>query len=160
MARELLNSILDYVYGEAQGAATATERDGYTLALALIGAVRRSSPNPFLEACYYAFGCTLERHLTRREERRRFYHEEFLRAIPDYDPTEARRVSDSQPRRTSRLDLETGSRFDAILVSEPRGNEPGSDQLDGTKRETAHDCDDLEGGEGSRCKASRASGSR
>jgi hypothetical protein len=66
--RRLLNSILSYVYDEAQQAATAFERDGYTLALAVIGAVRSDSKNPFTEACYLAFGSSWERYIERRNE--------------------------------------------------------------------------------------------
>lgn len=87
--KRLLDSISNYLYSRAQKVHTAEERDAFTLALAIIGAVRHDSPNPFEEACYRAFGSTLKVYLKRRAERQWIQHQEYVACIPDYDPQEA-----------------------------------------------------------------------
>ena len=76
-SKQLLDSILNYVYGEAQSAADTFERDAYSLALAVIGAARRESKNPFTEACFSVFGCRIEKHIERRNEWRNLVYGEF-----------------------------------------------------------------------------------
>jgi hypothetical protein len=82
---QILASVTDYLYREAQECRTTEERDAFSLALAICGAVRRGDTNPLISAGYSAFGSTLERHLKRRSHRQWLQHQELLRCIPDYD---------------------------------------------------------------------------
>jgi hypothetical protein len=88
--KRLLDSITDYLYSRAQKVRSAEERDSFTLALALMGAVRRLDPDPFQSACYSAFGSSLEVYLKRRAKAQWAQHQELVACIPDYDPQEAR----------------------------------------------------------------------
>jgi hypothetical protein len=91
--KRLLDSIVMYLYSRGQKARTAEERDGFTLALALMSAVRRGDSNPLASASFHAFGSTFERYLERRAEQQWRYHSEYVKLIPDYDPQEARRAN-------------------------------------------------------------------
>lgn len=84
--RAILNSALDYLYIEAQAARNAFERDAFSLALALIGAVKRGEHRPVDAASYQAFGGSLEKYRQRRAESEWRKHQDYLRSIPDYDP--------------------------------------------------------------------------
>lgn len=89
---KILNAVSDYLYGEAQGATTRDQRDEWSLTLALLGAVRRGSTVPFQEACFVAFGGTLERYQEYRNKEKWLAKREWFAALPDYDPVEAERV--------------------------------------------------------------------
>ena len=92
MRKRLLDSVVDYLYRRSQHAVNAEERDAYTYALAILGAVRRCDPDPLTSAAYEAFGSTFKLYLKRRAERQWRQHQEYVRCIPDYDPEEARRA--------------------------------------------------------------------
>lgn len=97
MRKKLLDRISEYLYRQGQRLArTAEEQDGYTLALAIIGAVRHDEPRPFEAACYRAFGSSLERYRQRRAERQWIQHQEFVKLIPDYDPEADKRLDPIQ----------------------------------------------------------------
>jgi hypothetical protein len=82
----VLNSVTDYLYREAQECRTSEERDSFSLALAICGAVRRGEPNPVSSAAYTAFGSTLDKYVKRRAHKTWLQHQELLRCVPDYDP--------------------------------------------------------------------------
>jgi hypothetical protein len=84
--KRLLDRISEYLYSRAQKVETAEQRDAFTLALAIIGAVRHDEPQPFEAACYRAFGSTLKVYLKRRAERQWRQHQEYVQCIPDFDP--------------------------------------------------------------------------
>ena len=88
--KRLLDSISDYLYSRAQKVHTAEERDAFTLALAIMHAVRHDEPHPFETACYRAFGSSLKVYLKRRAQEQWVRHQELVACIPDYDPQEAR----------------------------------------------------------------------
>ena len=90
--KRLLDSISDYLYYRAQKAETAEDRDAFTLALAIIGAVRREDSHPFESACYEAFGSTLEKYRQRRAEWQWARHAELMACVPDFDPAEGKNV--------------------------------------------------------------------
>ena len=75
--KKLLDNASDYLYGEAQGSGNAFARDGFTLGLRLLAAVRRGEPDPFLYASYAAFGSSFPKYIQRRSEREDFFHAEF-----------------------------------------------------------------------------------
>jgi hypothetical protein len=69
VAHEKLGRVVDYLYSVGQRLAkTAEERDAFTLALALLGAVRRGEPEPLMAASYAAFGSSLPVYYARRAE--------------------------------------------------------------------------------------------
>jgi hypothetical protein len=53
---KLLNSVVDYLYDRAQKCRTIDEADPLKLALAICGAVRKGSSQPFTDASYQVFG--------------------------------------------------------------------------------------------------------
>lgn len=69
MGKRLLADVVDYLYGEAGFAQTVTERDAFSLALAICGAVRREEINPLNAAAYRCFGSPLPVYLERRAQR-------------------------------------------------------------------------------------------
>lgn len=93
---------MDYLYSRAQKCATAEERDGFTLALALLGAVRRSEPDPFTAASYDAFGSSLPVYRKRRAEQQWRQHAELVQTIEvGRREADARRVHTMQPATRS-----------------------------------------------------------
>jgi hypothetical protein len=90
--KRLLDSISDYLYSRSQKVQTAEERDGFTLALAIMDAVRHDQPEPFESACYRAFGSSLTVYLKRRADRQWHQHQELVECIPDYDPQADKRL--------------------------------------------------------------------
>jgi hypothetical protein len=80
--KKLLDNASDYLYGEAQGSGNAFERDGFTLALRLLAAVRRGEPDPFLYASYAAFGSSFPIYVQRRADRQWLAHQELIRSLP------------------------------------------------------------------------------
>jgi hypothetical protein len=83
----ILNSVLLYISDQAQHC-ELTDRDAYTLALAIIRMARRGSMNPFQQGCFAAFGGSWESYAKRRAEFKKLENDEFLRALPDYLPSE------------------------------------------------------------------------
>ena len=82
VGKRLLDNASDYLYGEAQGSGNAFERDGFTLALRLLAAVRRGEPDPFLYASYAAFGSSFPIYVQRRADRQWLAHQELIRSLP------------------------------------------------------------------------------
>jgi hypothetical protein len=82
LGKKLLDSVSDYLYGEAQGARNAFERDSYTLALRLLVAVRRGDPSPLVSASYAAFGSSFPIYVQRRADRQWLAHQELIRSLP------------------------------------------------------------------------------
>lgn len=81
--KRLLDSIVTYVYRRGQHARTAEERDAFSLALALLGAVRRLEPRPFEAACYQVFGSSLEKYRQRRAEQQWRQHQELMACLTE-----------------------------------------------------------------------------
>lgn len=81
--KRLLDSISDYLYSRAQKVATAEERDAFTLALAIMEAVRHDVERPFEAACYRAFGSTLKVYLKRRAQWQWARHQELAEVSYD-----------------------------------------------------------------------------
>ena len=77
VGKRLLAGVTDYLYAEGQQARDAVERDAYSLALAICGAVRRGALYPYKEACYMTFGCSMEKHITRRNQWRDLVYAEL-----------------------------------------------------------------------------------
>lgn len=91
--KRLLDSVTDYLYSRAQKVHTAEERDAFTLALAIMEAVRHDAPQPFEAACYRAFGSSLKVYLKRRAEKQWLQHQGLVSCIPDYDPKADKRLN-------------------------------------------------------------------
>jgi hypothetical protein len=126
--------VLDYVYGEAQSSADAFERDGYSLALAIIGAARRSSPIPFSEAVFSVFGCSLERHRERRAARKEFFDAEFRTVASAAAAT----ALASHATRPSSLGVPPVPEYDSGISREEIGNVTAGGELDGARREATN----------------------
>lgn len=82
MAKKLLDSVSDYLYGEAREPGNAFERDSYTLALGLLAAVRQGDPSPLVSASYAAFGSSFPIYVQRRADRQWLAHQELIRSLP------------------------------------------------------------------------------
>jgi hypothetical protein len=129
--KRLLDRISEYLYSRAQKVETAEQRDAFTLALAILWAVRHDEPQPFEAACYRAFGSTLTVYLKRRAERQWRQHQEYVKCIPDFDPQEARdaqvvppveiRGSETRPGRVYEMPQPAQSAVQKSLRSVPPG---------------------------------------
>ena len=114
--KRLLDSIVGYLYRRSQRAANAEERDSFTLALAIMSAVRRLEPKPFESACYQAFGSSLKVYLKRRAECQWHQHQELVRCIPDYDSQADKRLNPAQAENR----LEETAHADVVEAGEIR----------------------------------------
>src|ERR1039458_7182922 len=123
-ASVVLRDALDYLYGCAQSAETSAERDGFSLALALLGAARRGSSHPFTEAVFQCFGCSLEKHIWRRDERREFFAAE-MRAVASNAAAAALAAHVSQPAWSNDQSDPASPRHDADgTIREDRPQQP------------------------------------
>ena len=93
---------MTYLHSFREDCQTQDEYEDLCISLRLLGAVLRKEAvmcDPFTLACYMAVGCCPAKYLKRRAERDAFEEREVSRAIPDYDPAEARRVKRALQRR-------------------------------------------------------------
>ena len=91
--RRFLGRVLDRVYAAAQEAQNEEECELYSVTLQFIGLLRDGWRNPFECAWMMGVGLSMEKYQRRCAERRAFRQKELDRAIPDFDPAEAKRAS-------------------------------------------------------------------
>jgi hypothetical protein len=94
----ILDSALDYVYGESQAAqadgCTQDGKEDFDIALRLIGLLRGSCrghslpADPFAVAVSQAVGLTHAKYLERRQQRYDFLEDQLAHCIADYDPND------------------------------------------------------------------------
>lgn len=77
----ILNNTVDYLYWTAQQCRTIDELAPVKLALAICGAVRRGSPNPFVDASYQVFGGPLTAYRLHRMKQQFQQVQELRRSI-------------------------------------------------------------------------------
>jgi hypothetical protein len=126
MGRRLLASVTDYLWHEAQECRTAFERDAFSLALAICGAVRRGDRDPVTSAAYACFGNSLPVYLRRRAERENMIYGE-MRNVASQAAKNALAAKGVPRIDTGTASGKAGSQSG---VGQPVGNQPTSDRSD------------------------------
>ena len=92
--RRLLNRVVDYLHGQSEHARSEEEFELFSVTLRWMGCILEGGwTDPFVAAWPMALGVSMEKYRRRVAARRAFWQNEVDRAIPDFDPGDARQAS-------------------------------------------------------------------